>query len=163
MDQGDCNGDVRKSVLPSVHTPIISSGELNTCKFCSISFTNKEDFQLHIDHGSTKTFAEVPETSLKIICTQCNSEFLTYKGMRQHFGKIHKLERRSKCKICKRKFKNNYAVKFHIRQVHEKSTQIQCVLCSEYRYNKYSYLKHFKKCSMRFFTNLPVEEKESTI
>ena len=163
MDQGGCNEVVRKSILPSVHTPIISSGELYACRFCLISFTSKEDFQLHIDHESIKTIQEASETSPIITCTQCNAEFLTFKGMRQHFGKIHKLERRSKCKICKRKFKNNYAVKFHIRQVHEKSTQIQCVLCTEYKYNKYCYLQHFKKCSMRFFTNLPAGEKDSIL
>ena len=121
------------------------------CISCSLIFANKEELCLHSMKENLPKEDEKSKGSIS--CPNCESVFSSYKGMRQHYGKIHKLNQKAKCKICNKRFKDNYAVKFHKKQVHDKSTQIKCVLCEKLSYNRYTHKAHFKKCSLRFFSN----------
>lgn len=121
------------------------------CISCSLNFADKEEFSLHLFNENKPEAGENPKDVVR--CTACESVFSSYKGMRQHFGKIHKLTQKAKCKVCNKRFKDNYAVKFHKKQVHDKSTQIKCVLCEKISYNRYTHKAHFKMCSLRFFSN----------
>ncbi|OMJ75436.1 hypothetical protein SteCoe_25403 [Stentor coeruleus] len=144
------------SALPAPHLPKTcertkTDQKYYSCVYCTLSFKKHQDFLLHSDTKASEIPAlESPKTS-KVQCPDCISEFSTYKGMRQHHGKIHQIERKVKCKLCSKKFKDNYAVKFHKRQVHEKSTQKTCFFCIKTFYNKYSYKMHFDKCPNRVF------------
>lgn len=85
--------------------------------------------------------------SHKYICEYCQSGFITYKGMKQHVGKIHLTKNKNvKCSHCPSKFKHKYALKFHIQQVHESSTRVRCPNCWKILYNKYSLKKHLESC-----------------
>jgi hypothetical protein len=78
-------------------------------------------------------------------CQECQSEFVSYKGMMQHKAKIHdKLERKVPCQQCGKCYKHKYALEFHVKQVHEKSTRVKCSLCLKVLYNKYAHRTHMK-------------------
>lgn len=146
------------SALPAPHLPITcdrteTGQQYYSCVYCTVSFKKYQDYLLHLDSKAAEIPPLDPSKNSKVQCPDCLSEFSSYKGMRQHHGKIHQIERKAKCKLCSKKFKDNYAVKFHKRQVHEKSTQKICFLCEKSFYNKYSYRMHFGKCSNRFFDN----------
>ena len=83
----------------------------------------------------------------KYICEICLTHFSTFKGMKQHMGKMHlNKDKQTKCRICSKRFKHKYALKFHIRQVHECSTKVTCPTCFKLVYNKYSLKKHQTSC-----------------
>jgi zinc finger and BTB domain-containing protein 41 len=138
----------------SVCTPIVSDDCNGTnffkCRFCDIVFTSALDLDKHSSFDSDLVSESGSEES-NLRCKICNQEFLTYRGMRQHYGKIHHNLKKIKCKFCSKRFKDNYAVKYHRKQVHEKSTQVQCFLCAKSIYNKFSLKKHFIACSEKFF------------
>ncbi|OMJ69830.1 hypothetical protein SteCoe_32351 [Stentor coeruleus] len=121
----------------------------STCSVCKLVFCNENDFHLHVTLGLPPKI-DSPETLAT--CKECKIEFASFKGMRQHYGKVHLKHKSIKCKICYKLFKNKYAVKFHINQVHEKSTQIVCAICTKLCYNKYSYKTHLLKCSKKSST-----------
>jgi hypothetical protein len=78
-------------------------------------------------------------------CEECQSEFVSYKGMMQHKAKIHdRIERKVPCPQCGKCYKHKYALEFHVKQVHEKSTRVKCELCLKVLYNKYAYRTHMK-------------------
>lgn len=85
--------------------------------------------------------------------------FTSYKGMRQHLGKVHETKNKpSKCPKCNSSFRHKYALRFHIKQVHEKSTRATCPNCSKVMYNKYLVIKHLQRCNRAL-----VEEYENEI
>ncbi|OMJ85457.1 hypothetical protein SteCoe_13217 [Stentor coeruleus] len=141
--------------LPSVDSITLAGDTddefLHNCSFCELKFIKIIDLQKHHNccTESVESMAHVQENDF--ICNVCNLKFETYRGMRQHYGKIHCGIKKIKCKYCNKRFKDNYAVKYHRKQVHEKSTQVQCYLCSKSLYNKFSFKKHISKCSQKFF------------
>lgn len=79
------------------------------------------------------------------ICTECNQSFLSFKGMKQHFGKVHlKSSKTTACNVCSKLFKNKYALHFHVKQVHEQRTRVFCTVCDKQLYNKYILKKHMR-------------------
>ena len=54
-------------------------------------------------------------------CSRCGKILKSYKGLKQHIGKIHLSKYKyKKCLECGAKFKNKYALAQHKRQVHLK-------------------------------------------
>lgn len=143
-----------------------------SCFNCGILFRTKNDVELHIISESlalttnhdfsnedpctsyqTSTFrlplfeSLVIEQKEEFVCEQCRLEFKSYKGMKQHIGKMHLTKyKHAKCHLCSKCFRHKYAVKFHIKQVHEKSTRASCKKCGKEFYNKYLLNNHFKTC-----------------
>lgn len=148
--------------LPPAHRLDVCEGSKDPdgfkCKHCHLLFFSIADLSMHISLKPAKKLEFYSQNNPIVNCPDCSSEFSTFKGMRQHHGKIHTVDRKAKCKLCSKRFKDNYAVKFHKRQVHEKSTQVMCVLCEKVTYNKFSYLAHYKKCSGRFFAKKMIDE-----
>ncbi|CAG9313562.1 unnamed protein product [Blepharisma stoltei] len=107
------------------------------------TISNVSNLQVEISGQiSTETIKE----SKANFCSACNKWFSTYKGFKQHQGKIHRVGRRaSKCEACLKRFKNKYALKMHLMQVHEKSTQVACEKCGKFLYNKYHLKAHLEK------------------
>ncbi|CAG9318080.1 unnamed protein product [Blepharisma stoltei] len=80
-------------------------------------------------------------------CKYCNKNFVSFKGIQQHIGKMHQISPREvKCDICLKSFKNKNALKFHHHQVHEKSTRVLCEFCHKLFYNKYALAAHINTC-----------------
>lgn len=118
------------------------------CTSCVLSFANNDELILHQGLGGSSDAMSVQKS---FSCSVCNGKFLTFRGMRQHKGKVHSSLRKIKCKVCGKRFKDSYAVKFHKNQVHDTCKQMQCVLCEKMCYNQYTHKAHFEKCSRRFF------------
>lgn len=137
------------------------------CKTCGLLFKLKSDLLLHRSSNTPinvevkpriirpkflegeqmepKTIDNEEETDF--FCNECDIEFKSKKGMRQHMGKVHDTKyKHSRCKVCKKKFRNKYAVRFHSKQVHEKSTRAECSKCGRVFYNKYLLIKHSRMC-----------------
>ena len=80
-------------------------------------------------------------------CDYCCASFISYKGMKQHVGKVHLGQKKLvKCTNCGCRFKHKYALKCHMKQVHEKSTRVECQVCHKVLYNKYYLKKHTECC-----------------
>lgn len=138
----------------------------SACPHCLINFTKESDLEMHLDWPSESILkleendlnlassASLPEEpqSNSVNCKKCDRSFSSFKGMRQHHGKIHSEPKKIKCRFCPKKFKDMYAAKYHRKQVHDKSTQIQCHLCEKSLYNRSAFKKHLVKCSARFFS-----------
>ena len=130
---------------------VLADGSLK-CDRCSYSSVSANDL---VKHLKTTHYSECMAShyfdfelnqSKAYQCEVCLSQFTTYKGMRQHVGKVHeRTYKDKKCKDCGAKFKNKYALKYHFRQVHEQSNKIQCQLCSLVLYNKYKLKVHMAK------------------
>ncbi|CAG9317445.1 unnamed protein product [Blepharisma stoltei] len=137
------------------------------CTTCGMLFKLKSDLVLHrFSNQEVMMSKDIAKTCSKLVekeesdlelsddeegkeffCKECNIEFKSRKGMRQHMGKVHDTKyKHSRCSICKKKFRNKYAVKFHWKQVHEKSTRAKCEKCGRVFYNKYLLINHSEKC-----------------
>ena len=98
--------------------------------------------------GKPETSAPPPAPGKPFMCEHCFAHFTTYKGMKQHIGKVHLTKSKHvKCPKCGNKFKHKYALKFHIKQVHESSTRVKCPECDKILYNKYTLKKHLQVCA----------------
>ncbi|OMJ86843.1 hypothetical protein SteCoe_11551 [Stentor coeruleus] len=79
-------------------------------------------------------------------CHDCQLEFQSIRGLRQHEGKIHsKSEKILECSKCQKLFKNKYSLKAHLKQVHEKITKLPCEKCGKILFSKYTLKNHLKK------------------
>lgn len=115
------------------------------CNKCDLAFFS----ELHLKkHDLMRDEQDPNDSKDKRLCKICHQTFATYRGMRQHMGKIHSATKKVKCKFCSKKFKDNYAVKYHRKQVHDKVTQVQCHFCGKVLYNQYSYKKHLDLCTI---------------
>lgn len=100
--------------------------------------------------NSDKGLAEQAASGKKQ-CPICSQAFVSFKGMKQHLGKVHPTTVKAVlCNFCTKEFKNKYALQFHIKQVHEKQTRVLCTVCGKQLYNKYILKKHMKD---RHFVN----------
>jgi uncharacterized Zn-finger protein len=133
--------------IPSVETLDLvicsGNGQQYKCKKCDLTFFS--EFHLR-KHELMQNESESNDLLKKRLCKICNQIFATYRGMRQHMGKIHSSTKKVKCKFCHKRFKDNYAVKYHRKQVHDKVTQVSCHLCEKVLYNQYSLKKHLELC-----------------
>ncbi|CAG9316891.1 unnamed protein product [Blepharisma stoltei] len=148
----------------------------NACVYCGLCFNSSYEKGLHLnpptgtqayhisssqdlprDNSFTKTLSDSIEAipsennsnlaTGQYFCKVCNRAFETFKGYKQHQGKMHRTKRRNfKCLKCSRKFVSKYALKFHKIQVHEKAFKVECEHCSKVLYNKYHYQVHLKSC-----------------
>ena len=114
------------------------------CNKCNLAFFSELHLKKHELVGDEQDLNDPKDQRL---CKICKQTFATYRGMRQHMGKIHSATKKVKCKFCSKKFKDNYAVKYHRKQVHDKVTQVQCNFCGKVLYNQYSYKKHLELCT----------------
>ncbi|OMJ88391.1 hypothetical protein SteCoe_9713 [Stentor coeruleus] len=150
MDQNLEISSEARTRLPPPHIPNTCENTQKikkyTCHDCQLAFCGENDFILHKTLGLPPKI-DSPENLAT--CSKCNLEFASFKGMRQHYGKVHLKTKSLKCKLCCKFFKDKYAVKFHVQQVHDRSTQINCAICTKLCYNKYSYKTHLQKCSQR--------------
>ncbi|CAG9328266.1 unnamed protein product [Blepharisma stoltei] len=143
-----------------------------SCLSCGMMFRSQSDVEIHLlSENSTfpkfgiangeETVIQYEKSALilplfssldieekeEFVCQQCRLEFKSYKGMKQHIGKMHLTKyKHSKCPLCTKNFRHKYAVKFHIKQVHEKSTRASCKNCGREFYNKYLLNNHTKTC-----------------
>ena len=115
------------------------------CTKCNLSFFSELHLRRHELVGDEQ---DPNDPKDKRLCKICKQTFATYRGMRQHMGKIHSATKKVKCKFCCKKFKDNYAVKYHRKQVHDKVTQVQCQYCEKVLYNQYSLKKHLELCTV---------------
>jgi len=123
------------------------------CELCSTSFPTRAQFEqallVYFDlESDMKAFLDshpdIPRSATP--CPQCDAEFFTSKGLKQHIGKVHDQGYKAcNCPVCGRTYKNKYAVKAHVRQVHEKTTRVDCVLCGRSLYNKYQLKVHVRE------------------
>jgi len=139
------------------------------CGKCKLVFIQQKDLKIHLkelpqedsslcdssikilDRLSSPSNSESANEKNTFVCLKCNQEFATYRGMRQHQGKVHQTTYKySKCPKCSKKFRNKHAVNFHLRQVHEKTTRRYCEFCGKQAYNKYILNKHLEKCKFKF-------------
>jgi uncharacterized Zn-finger protein len=119
------------------------------CTACNINFIDKKELLMHQLSEATIKSVLTPISKMQFCCDICGLDFLSYKGMKQHVGKVHNRLNTAECPLCSKMFKNKHAVTFHIRQVHEHITQRTCEFCSKLCYNKYNYKDHVKKCKGR--------------
>ena len=122
---------------------LLKDGRLQCCACPFVAFSVEETLQhLHKTHGLEHQF----DCSLTYSCPVCHVQFKSFKGMRQHVGKVHERRYRDKkCKDCGAKFKSKYALRFHVRQVHEGTDRTPCPLCEKVLYNKYRLKHHLAK------------------
>lgn len=104
-------------------------------------------YELHFNPFTA--FREPEPDKRKFQCKQCERDFTSYIGMKQHNGKIHLTKYKDKkCTDCGTKFRHKYALKAHKQQVHENTTRVQCIHCNKTLYNKYHLRKHLMNCKM---------------
>ena len=145
MHQGGSGLLLKKEKLPKVRQPLISESSSAQCPFCSLMFGGQAELNEHLSFG-IESWSE----NFSYSCGTCYTKFKSYKGYRQHLGKIHDISPKEfQCTVCPKRFKNKYAVKFHMQQVHFKSTRVKCPRCSKLMYNKYLLPDHLGKCLIR--------------
>ena len=130
-------------LLPSPIFPSMTDDceSKHACTLCNLKFLNENDL---INHQSNETINSIKYKKSR--CSYCSLTFSSYRGMKQHFGKIHEKKKNIPCTICGKLFKDKYAIKFHIEHVHETSKRVQCENCSFLCYTKYVYQAHKQNC-----------------
>jgi hypothetical protein len=146
------------SLLPKPVMPQLfensNSEKRFVCGHCHAAFNLHEDMILHLTAGNPDAQYQKISECVTYTCLICNIAFNTFKGMKQHFGKIHIKTKTYPCGICNKLFRDKYAAKFHMQNVHDSSKRVTCNLCEKLCFNKYSFRIHFEKClkKMRKFT-----------
>ena len=131
------------TMLPSPIFPstVMSDESKYSCSYCDLKFSNNIDLFGHL------SFEYVNLNKRKNIkCAYCALSFSSFRGMKQHIGKIHEKKKNIPCSICGKLFKDKYAIKFHTEHVHETSQRVQCENCSFLCYTKYVYEAHKLRC-----------------
>lgn len=126
--------------LPSAYQPKAceNAGIGFKCDSCGMVFALEQDLEMH-NARMTKD----------IHCPLCSIKFVTYKGMRQHYGKRHAKIRPYRCNICYKRFRNVYASRIHKQQVHLHKARQDCMYCGKSVYNKYSLSRHLSICNKK--------------
>lgn len=140
------NNQEVNSLLPRPVMPITfskSSSSKFCCQHCDLAFILERDLQ---NHYSASNSGSHNQSSIVFNCSECTLQFSTFRGMKQHMGKIHDKKKNLPCDICGKLFKDKYAIKFHQVHVHDKSQKVKCENCSLLCYTKYVYKEHLKKC-----------------
>mmetsp|Transcript_3105 Transcript_3105/g.2820 ORF Transcript_3105/g.2820 Transcript_3105/m.2820 type:complete len:131 (+) Transcript_3105:186-578(+) len=119
----------------------------------NMSFLKDYEISLQYYNRSSQLLMKWMKTdkveSKEFSCTICSKKFTTYKGLKQHVGKMHEgSPKEIKCDCCDRSFKHKYALKFHMDQVHQKVTRVSCEHCEKEFYNKYRLETHQRYCLM---------------
>lgn len=90
-------------------------------------------------------YVQVVTASYSSNCDECQVQFKSFRGLRQHMGRVHSAEEKKVvCEECHKTFKHKYAVKFHVQQVHERSSRVNCEECGKEFSNKYILQTHVK-------------------
>lgn len=137
-------------LLPKPVIPVLFENRLSekqfVCGHCHLSFNLQSDLIHHLTVGNPSAKYEKISEGVSYICLQCNITFNSFKGMKQHFGKIHLNTKTFPCQICGKLFKDKYAAKFHKDNIHDDSKRVICSICNKICFNKYSLRIHFEKC-----------------
>ena len=143
-----------KKVLPKPVIPELFENSMSEkrflCGHCHLSFNLQSDLIQHLTAGNPSAKYEKISEGVSYICLQCNITFNSFKGMKQHFGKIHLNSKTFPCQVCGELFKDKYAAKFHIDNVHDDSKRVICSICKKKLFNKYSLRIHFEKCLRKY-------------
>ena len=143
-----------KLVRPEPHYPV----EDVICEICHSSFPEDLNLgpQLRDLPASVRelhqacppcalVYVQVVSTPQPSSCDECQVQFKSSRGLRQHIGRVHSAdEKQMACEECHKKFKHKYAVKFHVQQVHERSARVNCCECGKEFSNKYILQTHVK-------------------
>lgn len=132
-----------KPIMPVTFTK--SSTSKYFCPDCNLAFVLERDLQNH--YSASNSTPRIPSTAI-FNCSHCSLQFSTFRGMKQHSGKIHEKKKTLPCDLCGKLFKDKYAIKFHKLHVHDKSQKVKCEKCSFICYTKYVYREHIKKCQL---------------
>lgn len=124
-----------------LHLPV--SSELLTCLKSEVKIEHPENYGNELFEPDIRPFSlAIPNSKQCPVCGQC---FVSFKGMKQHYGKLHSpTEKMTRCLLCSKLYKNKYALNFHVKQVHEKQTRVKCEECGKVVYNKYILKKHLE-------------------
>ena len=138
-------------LLPSPVFPstLFSEESKYACPCCDLKFSNEIDL---LSHKNTEYINLKKSKNIK--CSYCTLTFSSFRGMKQHFGKIHEKKKNIPCNICGKLFKDKYAIKFHTQHVHETSQRVQCENCSFLCYTKYVYQAHKLRCGSQSSINV---------
>ena len=134
-----------KPVIPALFENAISEKRF-VCGHCHLSFNLQSDLINHLTAGNPSTKYEKIREGVTYTCLQCNITLNSFKGLKQHFGKIHTILNTFPCEICGKLFKDKYSAKFHTENVHDASKRVTCSICKKKCFNKYSFRIHFEKC-----------------
>jgi DNA-directed RNA polymerase subunit RPC12/RpoP len=138
-NESDSPFKLPRPVFPAVSCK--NDVDRHSCESCEVSFVFKDDL---INHQSLIPSSDSQKNIYK--CTRCSLKFSTFRGMKQHLGKIHEKKKNIPCLVCGKLFKDKYAIKFHNQHVHEVSQKVRCEKCSFLCYTKYVYQSHILKC-----------------
>lgn len=163
----------RKPSLPqSLYELATQNSQANdkfTCQNCWANFNTNLDFQNHLlsDYLNEK---DCIKESLRVLsqttgiqiggnnekesafrCILCSREFKSYKGMKQHMGKKHRIHnieknKQPKCEICSKEFKSYKGMKQHFGKKHNiKNKETICEICSKMFVNIHALNLHTKQ------------------
>ena len=122
--------------------PVCQCESFSQFELCTHQMEIDDDLKAFLKEYSPKG-SFVASDELK--CEHCDLVCKNSKGLKQHIGKMHEVQRKhSQCPQCNKRFKNKYAVRFHLRQVHEKTTRVECPQCGKSMYNKYWLQEHLR-------------------
>ncbi|CAG9334459.1 unnamed protein product [Blepharisma stoltei] len=83
----------------------------------SIDMTKKEEKGIENQLDSSLDESEIESSgSMKYACEECQRSFISYRGLKQHNGKMHDLGKKPfACDYCGKKFKIKYALSTHMK------------------------------------------------
>lgn len=134
------------------HIIVSSNGEL-MCKTCKNTYKYVNGLKIHIlikhlnaifccscyELFETKDVKKIHMLSKHPRkCMECDSTFITKKGLDSHIGFAHSSSSYT-CNICNKTYRASHLVEEHVKRVHDKPGHFKCVQCSKVFSNK-SYL-----------------------
>lgn len=120
------------------------------CEWCSTSYPTRQEFEQALVNffgleSDMKAFLDSFQSGSRTYfsCPNCDGEFLTLKGLKQHIGKVHDVSDKTyACSKCDKSYKTKYALRAHDKQVHSLATRVPCPICHRLLYNKYQLREH---------------------
>lgn len=122
-----------------------------SCKICSKSLTNLQDFAIHIREHDKKIANEqfdnivcVKLSDYHFKCSYCDKEFSFFPQLYSHIHHEH-LKKNSICPTCGLCFADDRSLSSHIRKHVDKKVTFDCTLCNRKFYTEINRSKHIKR------------------
>ena len=95
------------------------------------------------------------------VCRKCGKRFETTKGMKIHYGRMHKIHRKEKdnCSKCREEFKDRATKTSHERECGGKERG-RCPVCNQLK-SIANMARHKRRCKEKY--SIPVEEQEDEV